>query len=294
MTPQPPGERDWIDYLDGRLASPERERFDAWLAAHPEQERECRELERLLADCAELPPLPVPDSTLNAARAGLMAAVRQLDGGGDADSAPAPARRRADRARPLPWLAPLTAAAALVVGVLIGRSTESGTRLGAGPDLGALQPAAAIDGGAWDLHSQPRSRHVAVQDLAVAPGEDVRIRLNETNSYEVAGPASSGRIQSYLSYILRNDGDPERRRQAVALLDRHCDGNEVCEVLVYALTQDPSRAVREAAAGALADESADPLVRRSFFKMAVEDPAPELRDLAAKVLDEGQRQELGR
>lgn len=292
-----PSERDWIDYLEGRLGTAARESFEAWLAEHPAAEAEARELEALMADCAELPALPVPDSTLLAARAGLMAAVRQL-GSAEEPLAPrpaaAPTRRRSDRFRIASWMVPVAAAAALILGVLIGR--QPGTLLlpdGATPAIG-LQPAGYVDGSGTSDLLTTRSRHVAVQDLDVEAGQEVRILLNETSSYEVNGPASSSRIQGYLSYILRNDADPARRSQAISLLEKHCDGDEVCSVLVYAMTQDPSAAVRQAAAGALSDDSADPLVRQSFFKMAVEDPAPELRELAAKVLDAGNLQELGR
>jgi hypothetical protein len=294
MTPPRPDERVWFDFLEGRLNDEERQRFEAYLQQHPAEARQCFQYERLLAECAELPPPTVSDSLLRQARAGLMSRIHELEASPLEELRPL-SRRQERRPSLRAWITPLTTAAALILGVLIGsRGTDP---LQGPPPLaeGQGRPLAMIDGtDRYGYGSTPRSRHVAVKGLQVASEGDVQILLNETNSYEVNGPVSSERIQSYLSYILRNDADPERRRQSVALLDAHCSGPEICSVLVYALTQDPAPAVRRAAADALALDSGDPLVRQSFFKMAVEDPSAELRELAARVLEADSRRELGR
>jgi hypothetical protein len=284
-SPPPPREEDWIDYLAGEMAEGRRIRFENWLEQHPEAAEELRDLHHIAAETALLPLPEIPESELAAARQGVMAAL--------------------DRQTPLrepPVLARLTrlawipaSIAALFVGLLLGR-LDPGSR-------SALTPTTAAGGGApvdgmveAGSGAAPLRRQVDVQGLAVGPDQGVHILLRETSSYEINGSTTDLDVQNTLSYIVRNDHDPGRRQQAVQLLEQHCAGPEACQILVYAMTQDPVAAVRREAALALQDHQQDPLVRQSFIKMLVEDPAQDLRRLAKGILaaDPDKRQPLGR
>jgi len=284
-----PGEGDWIDFLDGSLSGPRRQAFEAWLAEHPEELRALHDIQGLEAELA-LSPLPeVPEAEMERARRRVMGRLAGLD------------RREspATRARPvlLRWTWIPTAAAALVVGVLLGRLAPpwagGGERGGASSRADALNPVdGVIETGAAEL---PRKRHLDVQGLDVDPQQGVRILLQETNSYEINGRTTDREVQNTLSYIVRNDRDPQRRQTAIQLLERHCQGQDLCQVLVYAMTQDPAPAVRREAALALQDDRQDEMVRQSFIKMLVEDPSQDLRRLAKQVLArEGGTEAVGR
>jgi hypothetical protein len=292
-----PSEAEWVAWLDGSLDHDRLKELEAWLAAHPEDRQELEELQALEADMHDFPMPAVSQTELALGRKSLIDAVRRLDEDQEKQHnvKPLPARRKSDRPGlgRLLWLP--AAIAALVIGFLFGRS---GIQIPAPnpQDPGSMR-AWSVDGlePASATRNLPRGRQVAVRDLAVEPGERVKIELAETSSYELSGALADGEIQNALGFVVRNDRDPARRQQAVELLDEHCLGSDVCQILVYALTQDPSPEVRRAAAVALKDEQEDPLVRRSFIKMLVEDPSPELRSLAQDVLatDKG-RMELGR
>ena len=137
--------------------------------------------------------------------------------------------------------------------------------------------------------SSPNSRQFAVQDLEVESGSGVRILLDETSRYEINGSAADDEIQEYLGYIVRNDRDASRRLKAIRILKDSELTSHTLNVLVYALSHDPDRDIRHAAAGALAPSVDLPVVRQAFLKALVDDPTPELRSLAGQVLSAGGR-----
>lgn len=278
--PTAPTEQDWLDYLEGTLGGERRERFQAWLDTHPEDAREAAQLQALEADL-NLMPLPhVTDNELERARTAVLAALppRPTD---------AAVEERARGFRFPAWSWVPAAAAALFVGVLLGRGPWSGAT-GAVPGTaidGRSDPLQVVDGGSLAQEDAPLQRRLDIQDLAVQRDQSVRIRLKETNSYEINGSTTDVDVQNTLSYIVRNDRDPERRQTAIQLLEKHCSGGDVCQVLVYAMTQDPVADVRREAALALQDDQQDEMVRQSYIKMLVEDPSPALRRLAQEVLE---------
>lgn len=286
-----PSEAEQIAWLEGRLDDKRAASMQAWLNAHPEQRAELEQIQALDADLQDFPQPAFADAELDMARLGVMQQLRQLEQEPHGDlrhPAAEPARRREDAVRRfnLQWIP--AAVAALIIGFVFGRRDDAplSSMLEPAPDLARTEGFHSIDGRevAFDGRSMPRGRQVAVKNLAVQPDERVSIELSETSSYELNGLVSDRDIQGALGFVLRNDQDPDRRRQAIQLLDEQCEGQELCQILVYALTQDPNPDVRREAAQALRDDSSDPLVRRSFLKMLVEDPSPELRGLAGEVL----------
>ncbi len=282
----PPAEQDWIDHLDGRLEGPRRLAFDAWLAEHPDAACELEDLRSLDADLVLMPLPELTEAELDQARARVLAAL--------------PAHTPVVSAAPttgllvclgrLAWLP--AAAAALFIGVLLGRGP-----LQAPETLGEPLSSALIDGRNDELRTvdgapetnggSPLQRQLDIQGLDVDRNQSVRIRLKETNSYEINGRTTDLEVQSTLSYIVRNDRDPKRRQTAIQLLETHCQGEDVCQVLVYAMTQDPVADVRREAALALKDDQQNTMVRQSYIKMLVEDPSPALRQLAQGILAQG-------
>ena len=280
MTPnQAPSEADWIDYLEGGMGEERRAAFDAWIAAHPEDAEELRDLHRLRADFVFLPQPPIEDAELDLARRRVMASLHGQVG---QDLRPHPIRVRLLRQAWIP-----AAVAALFIGILLGRGGlwHAGPSSGPAAQDGVSESPRPIDGVVEaGAAGPPRQRQVDVQGLAVDAEHGVRILLKETSSYEINGNSTDRDVQNTLSYIVRNDHDPQRRQTAVQLLERHCEGADVCQILIYAMTQDPVAAVRREAALALQDDQQDPLVHQSFIKMLVEDPARDLRQLARGIL----------
>ncbi|MFA7330812.1 MAG: HEAT repeat domain-containing protein [Candidatus Delongbacteria bacterium] len=279
----PPAEQDWIDHLDGRLEGPRRLAFEAWLAEHPEDARELEDLRSLDADLVLIPLPELSEAELDQARARVLAALP-----GRAPAAVvAPAPSLLVRLSRLAWLP--AAAAALVIGVVLGRGPlqapgeplSSALIDGRNDELRTVDGAPVTDGGS------PLQRQLDIQDLDVDRNQSVRIRLKETNSYEINGRTTDLEVQNTLSYIVRNDRDPKRRQTAIQLLETHCQGEDVCQVLVYAMTQDPVADVRREAALALKDDQQNTMVRQSYIKMLVEDPSPALRQLAQGILAQG-------
>lgn len=271
-----PREADWIQYLDGSLAPEARARFLLWLEANPEAALELQELQELDADLSLMPLPAVPSAELDQARQRVMGALPVTS---HAQTQPEFSQSAWQRWN---WL-PL-AAAALVVGVLLGR--QSPLEGIAPKELELAAGSRSVDGVVEASVASPSRRTLDVQDLAVDARSGVRIRLQETASYEIKGSTADAEVQNTLSYIVRNDREAERRMTAIQLLDEHCSGQEVCQVLIYAMTQDPASAVRKEAALALQDDQQDNMVRQSFLKMMAEDPAPELRSLARGVLQD--------
>ncbi|MDP2360238.1 MAG: HEAT repeat domain-containing protein [bacterium] len=294
--PFQPCEQDWIAFLDGSLDATRRRTFELWLGQNPQAGEEMRELQSLDADLVLLPAPTTSEADLEAAHGQVMAALRA-----------SPALRRDGRpwwpsqvlTAGLRWVP--VAAAALFIGILLGRglpqapTDQIGARLVDGQEDLLQRVDGVVEAGS---QRPPRQRHLDVQDLAVDADQQVRILLRETNSYEINGQTSDRDIQNTLSYIVRNDRDPQRRQTAIQLLEKHCRGQESCQVLVYAMTQDPVASVRREAALALQDDRQNEMVRQSFIKMMVEDPAQDLRQLAHGVLSEEteqmQVQEMGR
>lgn len=285
--PWQPSEADWLQALEGNLPPLRQAQFQAWLDAHPQEARELRELQELEADLNLMPLPSIPEMELNAAHQRVMDAVAH------AAQAPLPSSGKVITLQRWAWLP--AAAAALVAGVLLGRQGLQPTALPpGGEDRTRL---ATVDGVVEASTASPSSRTLDVQDLAVDSRSGVRIRLQETNSYEINGSTADEDVQNTLSYIVRNDREAERRRTAIQLLDKHCSGQDVCQVLVYAMTQDPVSDVRREAALALQDDQQDSMVHQSFLKMMVEDPAPDLRRLAEAALKDheaGPAQPVGR
>lgn len=279
--PTAPTEQDWLDHLDGTLSGERLARFQAWLDSHPEAAREAEQLLALEADL-HLMPLPhLADDELDRARASVLADLPPRN----TSTAVEEDRGRLFRLPSWSWVP--AAAAALFVGVLLGRGPWGG---GSDPLHGTaidgrVDPLQVVDGGTVAQEDAPLQRKLDIQDLAVQRDQSVRIRLKETNSYEINGATSDVDVQNTLSYIVRNDRDPERRQTAIQLLEKHCSGGDVCQVLVYAMTQDPVADVRREAALALQDDQQDEMVRQSYIKMLVEDPSPALRRLAQEVLE---------
>ena len=279
-----PSEQDWIDHLEGRLEGARLQAFEAWMAEHPEDVRELEELRSLDADLVLLPLPDISDAELDQARARVL------------DALPARSQELHPKARlfslqrlsRLVWLP--AAAAALVVGVLLGRGPlqTEGEPLSVGMIDGRNDELRTVDGARQSTGGgSPLQRQLDIQGLDVDRNQSVRIRLKETNSYEINGSTTDLEVQSTLSYIVRNDRDPQRRQTAIQLLEKHCSGEDVCEVLVYAMTQDPVADVRREAALALKDDQQNTMVRQSYIKMLVEDPSPSLRQLAQGILSQG-------
>lgn len=282
-----PSEAEWLQALEGSLSPQHQLRFQTWLDAHPAEARAFHDLQALEADLV-LMPLPILDEAeMDRAHGRVMSAITQ-------ESEP---RREVSflplRLRPWSWIP--AAAAALVVGVLLGRQGTGTFATGGAPQGRASL--AQVDGVVEASTASPSSRTLDVQDLAVDARSGVRIRLQETSNYEINGTTADEEVQNTLSYIVRNDREADRRLTAIQLLDKHCSGQEVCQVLVYAMTQDPVSQVRREAAMALQDDQQDAMVRQSFLKMMVEDPTPELRQLAEAALkehDQAPAQPVGR
>lgn len=278
-----PDEQDWIDHLEGRLDGSRRVAFDAWMAGHPEERRELAQLESLTAEVVLFPLPQFDEKELDQARAGVMASLPPRSD----SSVPASTSSRGARLLRLAWLP--AAAAALIVGVLLGRGPlqPMGEPLSAGLIDGRNDELRTVDGASESAGGSPQQRQLDIQGLDVARDQSVRIRLTETNSYEINGNTTDFEVQNTLSYIVRNDHDPQRRQTAIQLLEKHCSGEDVCQVLVYAMTQDPAADVRREAALALQDDQQNSIVRQSYFKMLVEDPSPALRQLAQGILAQG-------
>jgi hypothetical protein len=279
--PFSPTEQDWMDFLDGTLDGARRDSFMAWLAEHPEAAREAEQLVALEADLVLLPLPDVDEERLDQARAAVLAALPTQRESNQHDH---PATRLF-RLPAWSWLP--AAAAALFIGVMLGRGPwgSGGSLMGGGDIDGRVDPLQAVDGGTGSAEGAPLQRKLDVQELDVQRDQSVRILLKETNSYEINGATSDVDVQNTLSYIVRNDRDPARRQTAIQLLEKHCSGGDVCQVLVYAMTQDPVAEVRREAALALQDDQQDEMVRQSYIKMLVEDPSPALRRLAQEVME---------
>jgi hypothetical protein len=273
-----PSERLLADYLEGQLAPDEQARVQAYLVDHPDLRQELEDMESLMADSRELP-LPMEDSDLLASAHDAVMSQLQTPASPVVpfeQSQQSPQHYRFSKVA-------VAAVAALFVGVILGRNfdfapTSPESRLSPHPFMPVH-----VDGGLMQVNA-PNKRHFAVQDLAVKGDQSVRILLDETSHYEINGNADEEDIQSYLGYIIRNDADPAHRATAVRVLDEHCAGESSCDVLLYALSQDPSKDVRREAAIALSEERTRPMVHQSYLKMMTQDPVEELRDLAMEIL----------
>ncbi len=296
-----PTEHDLIAWLEGTL-DPARYQFVA--AALDEDaglREELRQIEVLQAELTETEEACVDEGELDLARAGLSALLarhprhpanfdtaspdlKAIPDTRPAQPVPQPRVRPVRRWR-LAAYAVSTAACTVIAMMMVLNKHPLNTTAEAPVPFGGGELTAA------SLNSQavgsPSSRQYAVQDLEVESGSGVRILLDETSRYEINGSAADDEIQEYLGYIVRNDRDSDRRLKAIRILEDGAFTPNTLNVLVYALSHDPSQDVRYAAAGALAPSIDLPVVRQAFLKALVDDPTPELRGLAGRVLSAG-------
>lgn len=123
-----------------------------------------------------------------------------------------------------------------------------------------------------------------VSELSLEGGSEVRILLNQVQSYAVKGVADDENIQDYLSYIIRNDSDRQRRVLALAALAGKSLKPKVREVLVHVMTHDPDGEIRLRTAGLLANWIDESVVAQGFMKALVDDPSPQVREMAMSTL----------
>ncbi len=277
-----PSERQLSDFLEGQLSPEEESEFLVYLKAHPELETELDEMRSLFADASELPMPDHDEETLFEAHEALMSRIPKAP---TSDHAPQVLRQFTA------FHLVASSLAAVVLGVFLAKSI--GMNQSYMPQMQELG-ADFVPAKAPQQEAAPLSRHFAVQDFAVQGDQSVRILFDETSQYEIQGRPEEADIQSYLGYILRNDANQGHRAKAVLLLDEHCSGESTCNVLIYALTQDPSVEVRREAAMALVEDRDRPLVKQAYLKMMSQDPAKELRDFAMAILaQEAPMHEMG-
>jgi hypothetical protein len=267
-----PSEHRLADYLEG-LLSPEKEaEVQNYLDTHPELKTELDAMSTLYADACELELPLITEQGLAEAHEDLMSSLVEHA---------APKAKRAHLHQFTAYQLIASAAAALIFGVLLSKTLLQDAGLSKLHEMRAGFIPAKVQA---QQDCAPLSRHFAVQDFSIQGDQSVRIRFDETSQYEISGRPEEADIQNYLGYILRNDSNESHRSKAVILLDEHCAAETTCDVLIYALTQDPSVEVRREAAMALSEDRDRPMVKQAYLKMMSQDPAKELRDFALSVL----------
>lgn len=276
-------------WLDGSLTPEQRARLDAWLADKPVAAREQAAMEGVIADLAGSTPPVVDPDLLNLARAGLSRRLRETAQLPALESAPNPPRAAGRVLRLGTRLASL--AAVFFLGLVAARQfpTAAETEATLVADSG---PGPQVDGGrlipvshqAGPAGARAMNSSMEVSELSLEGGSEVRILLNQVQSYAVKGVADDENIQDYLSYIIRNDSDRQRRVLALAALAGKSLKPKVREVLVHVMTHDPDGEIRLRTAGLLANWIDESVVAQGFMKALVDDPSPQVREMAMSTL----------
>ncbi|MCA9782956.1 MAG: hypothetical protein KDC10_05240 [Calditrichaeota bacterium] len=287
----PPNEALWAGWLDGSLSPEERARFEAWMAEHPEAARERAALEAVMADLEESSAPDVDGDLLALARGGLSRHLKNTPQLVLPRATPQPVRS-GNR-----WIRLATRTASLAAMFLLGLILARNLPFGAtpSPDTMAQALPGAVDGHSplrpvslvsGDDGARAMNSSVQVSGLKLEPGSEVRILLDQVQRFAIEGSAGEETIQDYLSYIIRNDNDRQRRVLALAALSGKQLKPAVREVLVHVMTHDPDGEIRMRTAGLLSSWVDEAVVAQGFMKALVDDPSPELRDYAMRTLSD--------
>jgi hypothetical protein len=279
-------------WLDGSLTPEQRARLDAWLADKPVAAREQAAMETVLADLAGSRAPEVDSDLLGLARAGLSRRLRETPQLSlpEPTAQPSPAGGRVMRL--VTRVGSL--AAMFLLGLILAKQFTptlplepvTGDMASADVEDGVdghdpLRPVSLVGGqeGARAMHST-----MEVSDLSLEHGTQVRILLNQVQKFAIEGGAGEENIQDYLSYIIRNDNDRQRRVLALSALAGKPLKPQVREVLVHVMTHDPDGEIRLRTAGLLSTWVDETIVAQGFMKALVDDPSADVRQYAMTTL----------
>ena len=258
-------------YLLDELEAAERARVEAHLEACPRCQAELRAVASLHRTLQARPRWQPGEPLLQRLRGRLSRRLRQERG---ASRAPARAGRWRLLPRPalvwnLAWVA-----AALVVGVLVGRSWRPVEPGPADADLAHVEEM-----------REPLIADIDFIDFDPQSGQ-VAIRFKRVQDLLVRGEVQDARIQTLLAHAVRTEANPGRRLAAVKVLRQSAASpdEDVVDALIHAMKRDSVAGVRLRAAQALKGLVQREPVRRAFVAVLLRDPNPAVRIQAIEAL----------
>lgn len=174
------------------------------------------------------------------------------------------------------WRTAATAAAALVIGVVLGNFVPGKPRP-ATPDL----PIASVNFD--ELLKDNTLNDIRIREVNQTTGELV-ISASRTNDLTLTGNITDPEIQKVLAYALVRDQNPGTRLRSVKLMEGVTTSNAVQQALITSVLQDENQGVRQRALRALSQYPINDNLRSTYLNIISNDPSPALRIEAIQIL----------
>lgn len=180
------------------------------------------------------------------------------------------------RVPPRFWQSAATAAAALVLGIVLGNFVP-GKPKPATPDL----PIASVNFD--ELLKDNTLNDIRIHEVNQTTGELI-ISASKTNDLTLTGNITDPEIQKVLAYALVRDQNPGTRLRSVKLMEGVTTSNAVQQALITSVLQDENQGVRQRALRALAQYPINDDLRSTYLNIISNDPSPALRIEAIQIL----------
>jgi len=174
------------------------------------------------------------------------------------------------------WRTASTAAAALIIGVVLGNFVP-GKPKPTTPDL----PIASANFD--ELLKDNTLNDIRIREVNQTTGELV-ISASKTNDLTLTGNITDPEIQKVLAYALVRDQNPGTRLRSVKLMEGVTTSNAVEQALITSVLQDENQGVRQRALRALSQYPINDDLRQTYLNVISNDPSPALRIEAIQIL----------
>lgn len=174
------------------------------------------------------------------------------------------------------WRTVSTAAAALIIGIVLGNFVP-GKPKPATPDL----PIASVNFD--ELLKDNTLNDIRIREVNQTTGELV-ISASKTNDLTLTGNITDPEIQKVLAYALVRDQNPGTRLRSVKLMEGVTTSNAVQQALITSVLQDENQGVRQRALRALSQYPINDDLRQTYLNIISNDPSSALRIEAIQIL----------
>jgi hypothetical protein len=173
------------------------------------------------------------------------------------------------------WRHMATAAAALVIGIVLGRFLSDST-------ISSSQIPLASASFEEMLQNQTLN-DIRIREVNQSTGELV-ISASKKDELTLTGNITDPDIQKMLAYALILDQNPGTRLRSVKLMEGVKSSDAVQQALISSVLHDENQGVRQRALRALAQYPINEVLRNTYLSVVSKDPSPALRIEAIQIL----------
>lgn len=249
------------------------EKIKKQIESHLSECIHCAELwenSRLMSEAAKsLPEIPIDEDRIPVVHSRIMDSIHR-------EMYRESAQFNRFRISPRIWRHMATAAAALIIGIVLGRFIT-------GPSLSSTSQVPLASASFEEMLKNQTLGDIRIKEVNQATGELV-ISASKQDELTLTGSITDPDIQKVLAYALVRDQNPGTRLRSVKLMEGVKSSDAVQQALISSLLHDENQGVRQRALRALAQYPLNDNLKNAYLNVISNDPSPALRIEAIQVL----------